>query len=160
VGSGEFGNSRIHQLPDIVGRSSILLVAALAATSPLFAACGSGTTSAAEVREVVVWRSLGNWSGHGSLQSESFLNHSGALRLHWQARNRQAGADGSLRLTLHSAVSGRPLTVLLDVRGNSEGMKDLPEDPRTLYVVVESADADWQFAIEEAIAGPPRRPNQ
>jgi hypothetical protein len=78
---------------------------------------------------------------------------SGSLRLHWRASNLEPNADGTFRLTLHSAVSGRPLSVAVDARGNASGTVYAPEDPRPMYVVVESTASEWSFEVEEGFTG-------
>lgn len=62
----------------------------------------------------VVWRALGTWSGQGNRQTESFTSDSGSLRALWKTSNPAAPGAGAFRLTIHSAISGRPLQEAVD----------------------------------------------
>jgi hypothetical protein len=104
-----------------------------------------------------VWHALGTWSGRGDRQTDSFDVTTGALQLHWEARETAAGA-GRLRVSLHSAISGRPLQTVLDVRGGGGADVHFEDDPRVSYLVVESEGVDWRLELFEANAGrPPSR---
>ena len=94
------------------------------------------------------------------MQTESFLNESGSLRIAWEARAEASGADSSFRATFHSAVSGRPLSTVIESRGSGRGTSIVPEDPRPMYVNVEATGVQWRFTLEEGFAaGPgPTRP--
>ena len=64
------------------------------------------------------WRTLGTWTGSGSRQTESFDVTTGALRLRWETRAMAAGASaGSFRIWLYSAISGRPLQLIVEQAG-------------------------------------------
>ena len=98
---------------------------------------------------------LGSWSGRGSLQTESFTSDTGALRVRWET-NVQAGDDaavttGALRITAHSAISGRPLQEVVNQKGVGRGVGYVQQDPHVFYLVVDSSHADWKFTVEEAI---------
>ena len=83
------------------------------------------------------------------------------LRLRWETRNpgsRGAGAPGAdgpsvaaFRVTVHSAVSGRPLVVAVDHHGVGQDTAYVNEDPREFYLVVDSSDIDWNLAVDEGI---------
>jgi hypothetical protein len=103
----------------------------------------------AATREVVVWRSLGSWSGRGNTQTESFTSDTGSLRVRWQTSREARPGDGTFRLTLHSAISGRPLVQAVDHRGVGAETAYVSEDPRVFYVVVDSARIEWSFTIDE-----------
>jgi hypothetical protein len=105
----------------------------------------------AAIREVVVWRSLGSWSGRGNTQTESFTSDTGSLRVRWQTSHEVRPGDGTFRLTLHSAISGRPLVQAVDHRGVGADTSYVSEDPRVFYVVVDSARIEWSFTIDEGI---------
>jgi hypothetical protein len=128
----------------------------------LCAACALGCTTAAEparTTDQTVWRRIGAWSGRSSMQTESFLNESGSLRLTWEARAEGAGSGGAFRATFHSAVSGRPLATVIESKGSGRGTSIVPEDPRPMYVNVEATGVQWQFTLEEgfpAVATQPR----
>ena len=102
--------------------------------------------------EAVSWQPLGTWTGTGSTQSESFIGNSGAFRVRWEASEAGAAA-GELRVTLHSAVSGRPIVTAVDVRGAGQGESIVSDDTRVYYVQVDSANLDWRFTVEEGVFG-------
>ena len=66
---------------------------------------------------------------------------------------RRPNRGGSLRLTLHSAISGRPLAPIAEHQGEGEDTVYLSEDPRDFFVVVESAGLDWSLRVEEGVTG-------
>ena len=104
----------------------------------------------------VVWRKLGAWSGHGSLQTESFTSETGALRVRWEARLPGPAAPPGpavFRLNAHSAISGRLLEQVVDYSGVGKGLGYVNQDPHVFYLMVESDHLDWTLSVEEAIAG-------
>ena len=105
-----------------------------------------------ERAEAVVWQPLGTWTGTGSAQSESFIGNTGAFRVRWEARGAGA-APGELRVTLHSAVSGRPIVTAVDVRGAGQGESIVSDDPRVYYVQVDSSNLEWRFTVDEGVFG-------
>ena len=105
------------------------------------------------LKEVVVWKSLGEWSGRGNAQTESFIGLTGALRMHWQTKNEAPKGTGTFRLILQSAISGRALQDTVDEKGLGEGTAYVAEDPRVFFISVESANLDWSFTVEEAVFG-------
>lgn len=115
--------------------------------------CSPRPSSAESPSQVVVWRQLGAWSGHGSTQTETFLFQNGVLRVRWEAKRNQPTAEGSLRLVLHSSVSGRPLVVAADQRGPGKGEASIAEESRPAFILVESENLDWSFSVEEGEAG-------
>ena len=120
------------------------------------AAIGAGdgrrvSPMSAATREVVVWRSIGSWSGRGKTQTESFTSDTGSLRVRWQTSHEVPPGDGTFRLTLNSAISGRPLAQAVDYHGVGADTSYLSEDPRVFYVVVDSAHVEWSFTIDEGI---------
>ena len=108
-------------------------------------------------KDVVIWKNLGEWSGRGNTQTESFVGLTGSLRMHWRTKNEVAKGAGTFRLILHSAISGRALQEPVDEKGLGEGTAYTAEDPRVFYMTVESANLDWSFTVEEAIFGSRRR---
>ncbi len=117
------------------------------------ASCTSRPAPPATQAETVVWHRLGSWSGRGDAQTESFQSDSGALRVRWETRSTDRNDAERFRLTLQSAISGRPLAVAADQRGAGSGEALVPETPRAVYVFVESAAIDWSFTVEEGIVG-------
>jgi hypothetical protein len=71
----------------------------------------------------------------------------------WQTRNETPAGKALFRLTLHSSISGRPLNLVADQAGVGGGTKQIDEDPRAFYLVVESASADWSVTVEEGMVG-------
>src|SRR5262245_30921507 len=126
------------------------LLAALAAGG-----CGGEASRAGTPKQVVAWKAVGSWSGRGNRQTESFRSDSGALRVRWTAAltSREPGAAGNLRVTAHSAISGRLLEQVVDHRGDGNGVGYVNQDPHNFYLMVESDHVDWTLSVEEAIAG-------
>jgi hypothetical protein len=103
-----------------------------------------------EKKEVVIWKQLGSWSGHGNAQTESFLGLTGSLRLRWTTTNEKPKGQGKFKLILQSAISGRALQEPVDHEGPGEGTVYTADDPRVFYISVESTSLDWSFTVEEA----------
>ncbi len=122
----------------------------------LSAACSSRPAPPAEH---MVWHQLGAWSGHGNMQTESFLGEVGALRLRWQTKNPPAAGAGAFHLTVHSAVSGRLMDEAVDTKGAGSGTAYMSDDPHMFYLVIDSTDLDWSVTVEEPVGrttGPAR----
>jgi hypothetical protein len=120
----------------------------------LLSACGTPSAEPAQ-KEVVVWKKLGEWSGNGNLQTESFIGLTGALRMHWRTENEAPAGAGTFKLILQSAISGRALQETVDETGTGEGTAYVAEDPRAFYMSVESSGVDWWVTVEEAVFGTP-----
>src|SRR4051812_12716303 len=101
----------------------------------------------------IIWRAVGNWSGHGNRQTESFTSDSGALRVKWETTAAGAPAPGAFTLTAHSAISGRILQQVVDERGAGSGVDYVSQDPHVFYMSVESAGVEWKFSVDEGIVG-------
>jgi hypothetical protein len=101
-------------------------------------------------RRVVQWRPMGSWSGRGNAQTESFPTTTGALRFEWRAAH-DSPTSGTFQLTLHSAVSGRPIVRAIDQRGAGHDISYVDTSPRTLYGVIVAPDLEWSVTIEEAV---------
>ena len=127
-------------------RASFWLIVGLV----LFHGCDSRPASPA--KPTVIWRKLGTWSGHGSTQTDPFISDTGSLRLRWETRDETAPGTGFFRVTVHSDVSGRPLVLAVDIRGVGRDTTYVSEDPRSFFLVVESANLDWSLAAEEGVA--------
>jgi len=106
-------------------------------------------------QQVLAWRAVGSWSGHGNKQTESFTSESGALRVRWTTTpgTRSPGRAGAFRVTAHSAISGRLLEQVVDYSGAGSGLGYVNQDPHVFYLMVESDQLDWTLSVEEAIAG-------
>jgi len=127
-------------------RASIL--AAIFGCALTLAACKTPQAAPPPPKTVVQWHQLGRWSGRGNLQTQSFTSESGSLRVRWET----TAGSGPFLLTIHSAISGRPLQVAVDRRGPGRDIAYVNEDPRMFYAVVESASVDWSFTVEEAFS--------
>src|SRR5262245_60285331 len=119
-------------------------------------ACSGQAKPAAETpKQVVGWKTIGSWSGQGNRQTESFRSDTGALRVRWTSSlaSREPGAAGALRVTAHSAISGRLLEQVVDHHGDGKGVGYVNQDPHDFYLMVESDHVDWTVSVEEAVAG-------
>ena len=139
------------------GRPGALCFAAAVA---LLGACGSersdegaAPASPAAAASSLLWHELGSWSGRGDRQTESFEIATGALRLTWTAQQEGDEAAG-LQITLHSAISGRPLDVIVDHAGAGADTVRLTAGPRVAYLRIESSGLRWTVALEEGVQSP------
>ena len=128
------------------------VVAGVVAVVLLAPGCGAPEPDPPQ-EQVVAWTHLGEWSGRGNAQTESFVGLTGSLRMRWHTKNEAPEGGGTFRLTLQSAISGRPLQETVDEKGPGEGTAYAAEDPRAFQILVESANLDWSFTVEEAIFG-------
>jgi hypothetical protein len=97
------------------------------------------------------WRVVGTWSGRGNTQTGSFDVATGALRLRWETRNDGSPGAGTFRVSLHSAISGRWLQTVADVRGTGSDAVYVEDEPRLSYLVIESQNVEWTATLEEAV---------
>jgi hypothetical protein len=118
----------------------------LLAGSLLFTGCRSAQPVAKQFQ--VGWRPVASFTGRASEQTESFNIESGEWRIKWNATG-----SGPFRVTVHSAVSGRPLLVAVDRVGPARGIAYVNEDPRLYHLVIDAAGGDWSLVIEEAVVG-------
>lgn len=123
----------------------------LVAAGVLFAA-GCGVASKPATEDTFIWQKLGAWAGRGSRQTESFIGETGSLRVRWDTRNETAPGRGTFQVTVHSAISGRPLLVAVESRGVGHDVSYFNEDPRVFYLVVDSANLEWSVTVEEGLA--------
>ena len=130
------------------GRVLTLVVAAIT----LMGGCGAPPPEPAR-KEVVVWKQLGSWSGRGNAQTESFVGLTGSLRMRWRTTQGDPKGPGRFKLILQSAISGRALQEPVDEEGPGEGTAYAADDPRVFHILVESANLDWSFTVEEAAFG-------
>jgi hypothetical protein len=104
-------------------------------------------------RDTIIWHKLGEWSGSGNLQTETFTCDSGGLRLRWETRNEARPGAGRFKMSVHSAVSGRPLQVMVDTHGTGKDVEFFSDDPRIMYVVIDAAGLEWTVGVDEAVPG-------
>jgi len=104
----------------------------------------------------ITWREIGTWSGRRSQQTESFEVSTAAMRLRWQTTSETSPGAGRLIVTLHSAVSGRPLQTLVDAHGVSSATVNVADEPRWSHLAIEAANVEWQMTLEQGFASDPR----
>ena len=125
------------------------MVIALSAAST---ACeGVPAAPAPRAASTTKWHALGTWSGRGNRQTDSFDVTTGAMRLTWESRNEGAPGAGRIRVSLHSAISGRPLQTVVEKGGAGTGSAYLEDEPRVSYLVIESEQVEWTVTLEEAV---------
>ena len=120
-------------------------------SATLIAAGCRGPTDTPPREVVAAIRSAGPWEGTGD-RTIGFVSDSGRFDVTWESRNESLAGAGTFRLTVHSAVSGRPLQVLVDQRGAGRGRASFSDDPRPYNFMVESANIEWSFSVEETVA--------
>lgn len=120
---------------------------------PVWAGCQAPSAPVAQAAPAVTtrWHSLGTWSGRGNRQTESFDVTTGALRLRWETRGSGAPGIGRFHVSLHSAISGRPLQTIVDHAGAGTGLAYAADEPRVSHLVIESDQVDWTATLEEAV---------
>lgn len=116
-------------------------------------ACGDPPVPAANAQQQsVIWNTVGTWTGRGDQQLDSFTSDTGALRIEWEAKaEKDAEASGTFRLAIHSAISGRPLTVPVDHPGAGSGTVFVSEEPRVFFAVVTGEGMEWSFTVSERL---------
>jgi hypothetical protein len=111
---------------------------------------GCGGTEPARRQVVTVNRPAGPWQGTGN-STIGFVSESGRFEVTWETRHERPPGAGTFRLTVHSAVSGRPIQVLADHQGEGRGRASFADDPRPYNFMVESANVEWSFSVEEIV---------
>jgi hypothetical protein len=107
---------------------------------------------AAAAQQEIQWEHIRTWSGSGSEYLDSFPSE-GSLRIDWESK-RAAGAKtpGALKITLHSAISGRPLSgPVVDHPGDGKGTAYFSEEPRVFFASVTAEDVEWKVSISERV---------
>ena len=120
-----------------------------AVTLILLAAVGCSQKPSEPQQIVAVTRQVGAWSGRGTTTVGDVNSETGRLRITWQTSNESSPGAGSFKLILRSGVSGRTIAVIADHRGVGSGTVSTDEGPRTYDFLVESANVDWSFRVEE-----------
>jgi hypothetical protein len=137
------------QRPGVVVFSAALATVLLSAS-----ACDAPPARAAQapVAGATTWRTLGQWAGSGSRQTESFDVVSGALRLQWSVTSdaTATAADAPFRVWLYSAISGRPLQLVAESDGPGAGTAHVADDPRVSYLLIEAEGGSWTARLDEA----------
>ena len=122
----------------------VLAVAAIAVS-------GCRPASPPESKSVTQATQAGSWEGTGN-KTIGFVSESGVFRLNWKTRNEHPAGAGTFRLTVRSAVSGRPIRVVADQKGEGSGTADFVDDPRMYDFMVDSSNVEWAFTAEESVA--------
>ncbi|MBL8138943.1 MAG: hypothetical protein JNL48_20135 [Acidobacteria bacterium] len=131
--------------------SRALTTGALLALAVWTAACGGDAPAAvaAPTAADIEWREIGSWSGSAGRQTESFEVSMTAMRLRWKTMREKAPGTGRFTVTLHSAVSGRPIQTLVEARGEGADTVTVAEEPRWSHFVVDATDVDWEMTLEQ-----------
>jgi hypothetical protein len=103
--------------------------------------------------DIAVTRQAGSWQGRGN-GTIGIVSDSGRFRIRWEVRNEHPKGSGTFRLAVHSAVSGRPLQVVADQRGEGSGTTDFADDPRPYNFMVDSSNVDWSITVDEVVSVP------
>ena len=98
---------------------------------------------------VAVTREVGAWQGRDSATVGDIPSETGRFRIHWETTNESPAGTGTFKLTMRSAISGRPLQLVADHKGVGAGTADYDEGPRTYDFLVESVNLDWKFRVDE-----------
>lgn len=100
------------------------------------------------------------WQGRGTASVGDIPSETGRFRIHWETTNESPAGAGTFKLTMRSAISGRPLHTVVDHQGMGTGTADFDEGPRTYDFLVESANVDWKFRVDETTGSyvPARQP--
>ena len=98
---------------------------------------------------VAITRTVGSWQGRGTRTVGDVPSETGRFRIHWQTANESPAGAGTFKLTLRSAISGRTIGIVADHKGTGSGTAEYDEGPRTYDFLVESANVDWSFRVEE-----------
>lgn len=133
---------------------SALVVLTLLAVPAMGTGCAAPPAQAEQAPGAdTAWRTLGTWTGKGSRQTESFDVVSGAMRLRWQTTASAPGvsAAGRFRVTLYSAISGRPLQEVVDHVGPGSGTAHISDDPRVSYLMIEAEGVKWTATLDEGV---------
>lgn len=119
--------------------------------------CSSAPSKPQEI--VAVTREAGSWQGHGTATVGDIPSETGRFHITWHTTNESPAGAGTFKLTMRSAISGRPLQVVADHKGTGTGTADYDEGPRTYDFLVESANLDWKFRVDETTGSyvPPAR---
>jgi len=125
-----------------VPRGSVLFALALS-----LASCSPAPSTPQDI--VAVTRQVGAWQGRGTQTVGDIPSETGRFHIVWETSNESPAGTGTFKLTMRSAISGRPLQLVVDHKGVGTGTADYDEGPRTYDFLVESANLDWKFRVDE-----------
>ena len=129
---------------------------AVALLVPLFFLSACNSAPAKPEAPLVGWRHIADFSGRGSTQTESFNIEATQWRIKWEAKGDTKPSTGTLLVMVNSAVSGRPIALGLENKGNGKGIAYVTEDPRFYYLVITSENLDWSLSVDEEVLGQPK----
>ena len=113
----------------------------------VFSGC---TRTPSEPQSIVsVTRPAGAWQGRGTATVGDIPSETGRFRIMWETANESPAGSGRFKLTLRSAISGRTIGIVADHTGTGSGTAEYDDGPRTYDFLVESANVDWSFRVEE-----------
>ena len=105
-----------------------------------------------EPQQIVnVTRQVGAWKGRGTATVGDIPSETGRFLIVWETSNESPAGAGTFKLTMRSAISGRPLQLVAEHKGVGTGTANYDEGPRTYDFLVESANVDWSFRVEETV---------
>ena len=134
------GENDDHEQSALVRAALILLLCCL----------GGCTSQSSQTQPIVsVTKVVGSWQGRGTATVGDVPSETGRFRIVWTTSNESPAGSGTFKLTLRSAISGRTLGIVADSRGTGTGAAEYDEGPRTYDFLVESANVDWYFRVEE-----------
>ena len=108
----------------------------------------------AEPNAVVIWKTVGSWSGRGSRQTETFTSDTGGFRVRWETKNAAGPGAGHLHVIFRSGDSGREIIDAVNephVGSDSDVAEVSAERPRWYYLTIDSAGVDWTVIVDERI---------
>jgi hypothetical protein len=130
-------------------RAAIALALCLAG-----AGCRPNSAPPPASKDVVVWKTVGSWSGRGNTQTETFTSDTGGFRVRWETKNPARPNAGHLHVVFRSGDSGREIIDAVnerDVGADHDTTEVSAERPRWYYLTIDSADVDWTVAVDERI---------
>ena len=117
----------------------------------LVSACEAQPIPAAT--EVVAWRPVGSWRGHGNAQTQSFTSDTGGFRVQWETKDEAAPGTGRFKVLFRSGDSGSVIIEAVDHRGIGRDSVYVGDRPRWYYLTIESANVHWSVTVEEPLIG-------
>jgi len=121
----------------------------------LFAGCRSPSPPPATTsKDVVIWKTVGSWSGRGNRQTETFTSDTGGFRVRWETKNAARPGAGHLHVIFRSGDSGREIIDAVDephVGSDSDVKEVSAERPRWYYLTIDSSEVDWTVSVDERI---------
>ncbi len=94
-------------------------------------------------------RPVGSWQGTGSKSVGDINSDTGRFHITWATRREAPQEQGTFKLTIRSAVSGRPLQVVVDHRGDGSGAVDFADAGRIYDFLIDSQGVEWSFSVVE-----------